>query len=175
MSKLVYEIKKLNGFVLGVGYLKDKFLKEMDKNPNIEVDLLTNNEAASSKIELKKSEKKKKGKNVSIKKIKKIFKKRRPNYIICNVDDIESYLRYFVKDSISITNHAIYVFSDSKKSDLNDVKHKYERYIKDIDINDEYIVINTVGYKRNIFKNIWYFIIDTFVAIYDFIGTIIAG
>ena len=31
MSKLEYEIKNFKGFVLGVGYLKDKILKEINK------------------------------------------------------------------------------------------------------------------------------------------------
>ena len=35
MRKLRYEIKDLRGFVLGVGYINDSLLKEMNKNDYI--------------------------------------------------------------------------------------------------------------------------------------------
>lgn len=175
MSKLEYEIKNLKGFVLGVGYLKDKILKEMEKNDYIEVDLLTNDSPFISKKNINAIPKKQKGKKVSIKKIKKIFKKKRPDYIICNIDDVLSYLRYFVKDSLYITNNTIYIYSDSKNINLDDIYKRYKRYIDSIDNKDGYIIINTLNYKNKALKNIKYFVVDTLNIIYDFIGNILTG
>ena len=178
MRKLVYEIKDLKGFVLGVGYLKEKIMKEIDKNDLIEVDLLTNDDiVVSSKKTIKSdsNDKKKKGKSVSIKKLKKVFKKRRPDYIICNIDDVKAYLKYFIKDSMYITNQAIYVYSDSKDTDLNDILKRYRRYIDTVEYDNEYILINTTNYHSNMFKNIYYFIIDSFINLYEYIGSFLAG
>ena len=93
--------------------------------------------------------------------------------VICNIDDVMNYLKYFVKDSLYITNERIYIYSESKKNDLTNIEKKYRRYINDVVNGDEYIIINTINYKRNIFKNLWYYIVDTFTSIYDFIGNIL--
>ena len=180
MRKLIYEIKDLKGFVLGVGYLKDKILSEMNKNDYIEVSLLTNdiNSAVyKSAVDKKTRKKRKKGKSVYIKKIKKTFRKHRPDYIICNVDDVETYLKHFVKDSTYITNQKIYIFSEEKKVDLDIVASKYKRYVNEdaITINKEYIIVDTTNYSYNPFKNAWYIVVDSFTAIYDFIGNILAS
>ena len=175
MRKLEYEIKNMKGFVLGVGYLKDKILKEINKNDFIEVDLLTNDYPLILNKSEKINKKNKKGKKISIKKIKKVFKRKRPNYIICNIDDVIGYLKYFIKDSLYITNYKIYVYSNSKKVKLDEIVKRYERYINTIEDYGEFFVINTTNYKNNIFKNIKYYVIDSLNAIYDFIGAIIAG
>ena len=177
MSKLVYEIKSFKGFVLGVGNLKDKIIKEIEKNDYIEVDLLTNESVSINKKKkfVNIDFKKKKGKSVSIKKLKKVFKNKRPDYIICNIDDVYNYTKYFIKDSMYITNNSIYVYSESKNIDLKEIEKKYKRYIDNVEYNDDYIVINTTNYHSHIFKNMWYFIVDIFTAIYDYIGNLLAG
>ncbi len=180
MRKLVYEIKDFKGFVLGIGYLKDKILKEMDKNDYIEVSLLTSNFAEATKKSLVDKEirkRKKKGKTVYIKKLKKSFKYKRPDYIVCNINDVNNYLKYFIKDSLYITNQKIYIFSEGDKVELENIVKKYKRYINTVeyDPKNNYIIIDTSNYYNNIFKNAWYFIVDTFISIYDSIGNVLAG
>lgn len=178
MRKLRYEIKDLRGFVLGVGYINDSLLKEMNKNDYIKVDLLTSdflNATKKNMVDKEIRKKKKKGKTIYIKKLKKAFRHDKPDYIICNIDDVMNYLKYFVKDSLYITNERIYIYSESKKNDLTNIEKKYRRYINDVVNGDEYIIINTINYKRNIFKNLWYYIVDTFTSIYDFIGNILTN
>lgn len=175
MRKLIYEIKDLKGYVLGVGILKNKILTELNKNDYVEVNILTNNNIsipASSKL---KPDSSKKGKKIVIKKLKKYFKKKKPDYIICNIDDVKSYLKYFVKDSLYITKQRIYIYSDSKDVDLKDIEKKYLRYTKSVEIINDAILIDTTNYNPNIFKNACYYFVDTLVAIYDFIANVIAS
>ena len=174
MFKYKKIIKDLNGFVLGVGYLNNKIIDAINKNNNIEVDLLSNNSLASDKNMLDKKTRKN-GKRVNIKKLKKLFRHKKPDYILCNVDSVNKYLKYFIKDSLYITKNKIYIYSDSNNIDLDDLAKKYKRYVSDVTIDKECIVIDTINYKRNIFKNIWYYIVDTFVNLYEIIGTVLAG
>ena len=176
--KLINEFKNLAGSVLGIGYINDKYLKELNKNDAISVDLLTSNLASATKKSLVAKEirkDKKKGKSVYIKKIKKVFKRHKPDYIICNVDDVNNYLKSFIKDSLYITKDKLFIFSEENKVDLDELFNKYKRYNKSIEKKDKYLIIDNTNYKNNILKNIWYYIIDTFIAIYDYIGTILAS
>ena len=42
MKNVLYDIKKMNGFVLGIGNLSKNILDEFNKNPNIGVSIISN-------------------------------------------------------------------------------------------------------------------------------------
>lgn len=174
MFKYKKIVKNLSGFVLGVGYLNNSILTEINKNNNIEVDILSNNSLLTD-MNMIDSNVSKKGKRVNIKKLRKSFRNKKPDYILCNVDSINKYLKYFIKDSLYITRNKIYIYSDSNETELEDIFKKYKRYHDDVILEKDLIIINTINYKRNIFKNIWYYIVDSFVNLYEAIGNILAG
>lgn len=176
MSKLAYDIKNLKGYVLGVGILNDKILTCLEKNDYVEVNILTNNNIEiPKKSKLNNNEQSKKGKKIIIRKLKKYFKYQKPDYIICNVDDVLKHLKYFVKDSLAITKDKIYIYSNSSNVSLEEIAKKYRRYTKDVQILNDYILINTVNYKSRLFKNMFYYVIDTLQSLYNVISNVLTS
>lgn len=175
MNELVYEIKKLNGYILGVGNLSDKILKEFLKNDFIEVNLLTNDNIKLPVNTKFSNIKKKNGKSIKISKLKKYFKTKRPDYIICNVNDVKDYLKHFIKDSLYITNEKIYIYTENNEIDLDVIFKRYRRYNVDVVKGKKNIVVDSSNYKSNIFKNIYYYIVDSFINLYDYISTILTS
>ena len=176
MKNIRYEIKNFKGFVLGIGSFDDKFLSEVMKNDNISFSILSSNESMG--VNSKKKSKlidKKKNKAISVKKIKKVFKKNRPNYTIIDINEVKNYLKTFVKDSLYITNCKLYISTSNKDIDMDDIYKLYKRYNKKITKDADYIIIDMTGYKNNIFKNIFYYIIDTFVNLYYFISNVLTS
>ena len=78
-------------------------------------------------------EKKGNYKNFYITQLRKKYKKKKINYIICNIDKMDKYLKIFIKDSIYINNNIIYLFSYNKNYNFNKVIKKYNRYNVKID------------------------------------------
>lgn len=177
MKNVLYDIKKMNGFVLGIGNLSKNILDEFNKNPNIGVSIISNENYSfeSGTVEKKKKRKKKKGKNINLKKLKKYFKKNKPDYIVCNISDINDYLKYFIKDSLFITKNKIYIYSTEEHIDLTEIKDKYSRYNVSVKYQKKSLIIDTKDYKKSRVKNILYFIKDTLSDIYNFIGNVITG
>lgn len=166
-SELARIIKQFNGNVLGIG-LDDKLVKEIGKNNCIkECNLLSN-------VKSGKGFKKKKVKNeISIYKIRKYFKKKSVDFVICNYDSINKYLKTFVKDSIYINSFKIYYYGN----DLDDVIKKYQRYNTKIEVikkkNYTIIEIDTSLAKNNIFKELIYSIIDFTSYVIELIGDVL--
>lgn len=169
--ELANYIKTMSGNVLGFNIDDDKLINELNRNNNIiECNLLSD----------KNSNIKGKGKSkiVNIKKIKKQFKKKKIDYIISDVEAIDSYLKTFIKDSIYINKNMIYIYT-IKGYDYTNIVNRYKRYKIDIKINecsDGYIIVLNVGNKKtNYFKDKWYYIIDTLVNFVDLIGDVMAS
>ena len=85
------------------------------------------------------------------------------------------YYKYFIKDSIYISNNKIYVYFD-KKIDKEFIISKYKRYnvkIKDAKIKNGYLLeIDASKAKNKFFKDELYFISDTMYNIAEFIGNL---
>lgn len=176
MSKLAYDIKNLKGYVLGVGILNDKILTALEKNDFVDVNILTNNNIEipkKSKLNIQSNEKK--GKKIIIKKLKKYFKHHKPDYMICNIDDVKKYLKYFIKDSLYITKDKIYIYSNNLDLSLEEIARKYKRYTKKVEIFNDYVLIDTTNYQPSLFKNMFYYIIDSLLFLYNFISNILTS
>ena len=162
MNKRLLEIiNNLKGTLLGIGLNDDQLLDAIEKNDDIYTCyLLTNISKTGKKFSMTKRGKNKK---INIKKIKKHFKKKSLNTIICNFDIIKQFQRSFVPNSVYLNNGTLYIYG--KKENLENLKLKYQRYTKDIDIevvDDQYIMkINNQNTKNNFFK-------DTLFKIKDF-------
>ena len=171
-KELIKIIKKLSGSVLTIG-LDDELINELEKNSKI-LELDEINLTSRKKGEVKRSNLKGlKGKKINIKKLRKIYNKKRTNYILCNYEILKRYMRYFIKDSVYINNKTLYLYGTSIK-DVKNIITKYKRYnvlIKPTENKDYFILeIDNSNSKNNFFKDILYFIFDTFELISDLIG-----
>ncbi|MDD4718874.1 MAG: hypothetical protein PHY00_03540 [Bacilli bacterium] len=145
-------IPKLKGKILIIGFDYDKLNQAINKNNNITYcDFL--NSVSNNK------EKATSGLTLNIRKLKKKYKKKKLDYILVNMDEVNKYINYFIKDSIYICQKKIYVFNNTNP----DLIKQYKRY--DVDINnkliDNLIEIDTTNAKNKILMDKVYFISDT--------------
>jgi len=171
MYKSLYSIiSDMSGFVLAIG-VDDKLVEKIDKNKNI-----TNCDALNYVSNKNSKEKGKKLKKISIKNLRKIYKKKNVDYIICNYEHINKFLNTFVKDSVYINKTKLYFYGDIDKELI---LKKYQRYDTKIDIKDYkdtcIIEIDNTNSKNNKLKEIKYGIVDGFNHIIEVIGDILMG
>jgi len=165
-------IKTFKGNVLAIG-IDEKLSKKIDINENIiKCDIL--NYIANKKE--KKIAKQKKVKTIDIKKLRKIYKKKKIDYIICEYSQIEKYLNTFVKDSVYINSSKLYFYGKINKELL---LKKYRRYTDKINITtkkDEYIIeIDNTDTKNNKIKEFGFSVVDKVNSLIEIIGDILMG
>ena len=169
-KELIKIISDIEGFVLAIG-IDDKMANAVDKNDKIvKCDILN---YFSKKEEKGKA---KKQKTINIRNIRKIYKKKKVDYIVCNYTQIQKYLKTFVKDSIYINKTKLYYFGEL---DEELIIKKYKRYNTKIEIkkykNDSIIEIDNSKAKNNILKEFIYKIVDGFNNFVEVIGDILMG
>ncbi len=167
-------IKNFSSSVLYIGN-DDEISKYLEKNENItSLDVLSNKKSTS------KAKRKifKKNKTVNINKLRKRYKNKSIDYIICDYNIILPYIRKFIKSSVFISKNKIYFYGDVDLSIIN----KYKRYNCNINIinnkKNKIIEIDNINFKTNIFKNILYLIYDIadfFIYLVELIGDILMG
>lgn len=143
----------MQGSLLGIGFDDDQILDAIEANDNIQTCfLLTPKNSNSKKFNMTKHGRNKK---ISIKKIKKYFKKKSIDNVICKYETIKSFYRSFIPNSIYINKGTLYVYG--KKEDLENLKPKHQRYTNDIEItktDDGYIMkINNQNTKNKFIKD----------------------
>ncbi len=168
-STLVKYVKNMSGSVIGVGINDEDILNAFNKNSKIKsVDLLQsfNNKIDSNKLFGF-------NKRISVKSLRKKYKKKRIDYMLVNANTVEKYLKHFIKDSIYINNDKIYYFSKTKNI-LNLIAKRYSRYTKDYEIikcDDGFILkINTKNTKNKFILDKLYYISDTLYNVSDMIS-----
>lgn len=150
MKNKLYEIiSKLDGYVFCVGADDQKVLDIIDNNKNVQKCLLFN-----IKKFIKSEEKtKEKNKKISVKKVKKLFKKEKANYIVCNISDIDSNLKTFIVDSLLISNKKIYYYGSYDYEFLEKIYKKFNVKTKLFKFDDEFILeIDNKTTQISIFK-----------------------
>ena len=164
MKELKKIIKNLGGNVLGIG-LSEDLIKEIENNDKIiNCNLLNPYIKRKKKFSLF-------NKTIKIKKIRKIFKKKKIDYIICNYDEINNYFNTFVKDSVYIKKKKIYYFGNV---DIDLVKYKYGRYDTNIIIKNKNLVeIDNSKAKNNFLKDNYYRLKDFKDRLIELIGDIL--
>lgn len=173
MKRLLDDIKIFEGNVTLVGVNDNKIKKNLSKNKNINIFELNRPERGkifSKKKKLKSSS----GKKVSIKKFRKIFKKKSVEYLIIDLNNVFDYYKYMASNSIYICNKKIYIYGDSDYLTAKDVAKKFKRYTKNIEciqIDNEYLVIvDCKNTKYRYFKEKFYLAIDSFLNLGDMIS-----
>lgn len=164
MKELKKIIKNLDDNVLGIG-LSEDLIKEIENNDKIiNCNLLNPYIKGKKKFSLF-------NKTIKIKKIRKIFKKKKIDYIICNYDEINNYFNTFVKDSVYINKKKIYYFGNV---DIDLVKYKYGRYDTNIIIKNKNLVeIDNSKAKNNFLKDNYYRLKDFKDRLIELIGDIL--
>lgn len=170
-SNIKKYIKNMTGTVIGVGIDNKEIIETIDKNNKILVCDLLNSINING---INKSNKKKK----YVKKLRKKYKKKNVNYIIVNSNEINRYLKTFVRDSIYINDTEIYYYMD-KTYDIENITKRYKRYNTEIEVikceDGNIIKINTSKAKNKFFKDKFYYIVDTLSNIADIIGDILVS
>ena len=125
-------VNKMKGSLLGIGITDTAILDAIEKNNDIHTCFILSNLSLTGK----KFSMTKRGRNkkVNIKKIKKQFKKKSLDNIICNYDIIKQFQRSFVPNSIYLNNGYLYIYGS--KTEIENLKQKYQRYTNDITINE---------------------------------------
>lgn len=161
MNKQILEIiENLKGSLLGIGLEDETLLDAIEENENIKTCyLLSNLSLTGKRFSITKHGKSKK---INIKKIKKQFKKKSLDNIICNFDIIKQFYRSFIPNSIYLCNKTIYIYGN--KEELEKLKIKYQRYTNKIEIKekeDNHIMkIDVQNTKNHFFKDFSYKITD---------------
>ena len=167
-------IKKIEGNIIGVG-LDPMLLDGFNKNKRVNVYTINR---AKSKFGFGKSKKRttSSGRTINIKKLYKYFKKDTIDYIIGDIEEVNDYLKYFIRDSIYLCKKKIYLYGN-KDIDIELIIKRYKRYKLNIELKefkDSYLlIIDTSNKKINFIKNKLYFITDTLYNIVDFISNIL--
>ena len=104
MENLIEYIKKMDGSTVGIGIDNEKIKNAIQNNDNIKTCYLLEEGPSFSKKKFKIFEK---SKTVNIKKIKKVFKKKRIENLICNYKTIKPFLKTFVRDSVFINKEKL--------------------------------------------------------------------
>lgn len=160
-NKILEIVSQLKGSLLGVGITDTNILDAIENNDDIHTCyILSNLSLTGKKFSMTKHGRSKK---INIKKLRKKFKKKSLNNIICNYDIIKQFQRSFVPNSVYLNNGYLYIYG--KKKEIESLKQKYQRYTNDIEIienKDGFIMkINNQNTKNNFFK-------DTLFKIKDF-------
>lgn len=174
-SYLCERIKEMRGNFLSVGSLSDALNKAVNDNDKLlKCYVLEKNFKSFGK---KKFIIRNRSKKVNIKKIKKVFKKKRIDNIICDFDIVRGFTKTFVRDSVYINKGKLYIYG--RKDDLEGIKNKYLRYTKDIvlkKVGSRYIlIVDNTNTKNNKFKDIGYWWADTFTNFIDILTLILVN
>ena len=114
MEKFILnEIKKMEGTLLGIGLHNEKFLSAIKKNKKIIICNFLNEPKKGFKK--KKFQVNERSRTVNIKKLRKIFHRKKTDNIICNLKVIKPFLKSFVKDSVYINRKTLYIYGNKNE------------------------------------------------------------
>jgi len=175
-NKLEDIIKKIEGNVLSI-CLDDKLMDALGSNNNINLYSIDSNQTSGLFTNKKKNKRKtNKGKIINIKKLRKYINKKSVNYMFCNMNEMFTYYKYFIKDSIYLNNNKLYIYGD-KNIDKELIVKNYKRYNVEVEYTDYksgfIIIVDNTNSKTNIIKDILYFIKDTLYNIAEVIGNLL--
>lgn len=167
-QELTLQAKKLVGCLLGIGINNDQLMQAIQNNDQIKNCDFLNSLAVGPVINGPKL------KIININKLRKRYKKKRINYLICNYSEIKSYLKTFIKDSIYITSQTIYLFGTKSEIDFNLVMKRYKRYavqISKLEYKETFILIIDVSKaKNNKIMDFFYYINDSFYNVIELLS-----
>ena len=174
-ENIIKKINNMKGSLLGIGIDDTNLLDAIEKNDKIDLCyILSNGGTTSKKFKLFKKGRTKK---IKIKKLKKYFRKKSIDNILCDYNVVKKYYKTFVPNSIYINKGKLLIYGNIKE--LEKIKEKYERYTDNIKIektNKSFIlIIQGKNVKTNIFKTNFYKIKDSFNDGLDYLTEFLAN
>lgn len=174
-KELLKIINELKGTLLGIGLSDTKFLDAIEENDDIvNCYILSNRSLTGKKFSLTK---KGRSKKVNIKKLKKKFKKKSIDTVICNFETIKLFQRFFVPNSIYINKGTLYIYG--QKENLENIKLKYQRYTNKIELKSynggSILIIDNQTTKNNFFKDLLFRYKDFWVEVLDLITELLVN
>lgn len=157
-------IKSLEGSVVAFGFKTEKFNSILNSNAKITTfDVLDG-------ITKKRKEEKGKQKTININSLRKKYKKKRINTILIDVDVMDKYMIYLIKETIYIGKDKIYLFGSNENVEKYLTKYKrYNIISEEKEYNNKLIAkIDITGAKNKKIKDQLYIIkdkLDSFLAI----------
>ncbi len=120
-----------------------------------------------------------KKKNINLNKLKKIFKYKKIDFVLCDYEVIKGYLRHFIRNSIYITRKDIYFVGDAKTTSIDELAYRYNRYgIKtNIECDNNLFIFKAIINDNNTiwYKSIVYYFRDLGYDILELIGDVMAS
>lgn len=164
-------IDNLSGNIVLCGITDYDVYKRIDKNNKIKE--IYNLE---KKYKINRQEQINGIKSIKLKKIKKELKNNL-DYLLCDVNGINTYLRQVVHNTYDTFNKQIILYGILDEYDVDRLIYKYKRYYKKIDkkiFGDSFIlIIDTNSESISSFKKGFNNFIDDIRDIFDAIGTIL--
>lgn len=173
MEKLTDIVKKFSGNVVCIGVTDGAIVKRLNANKAVSVYMIER-DLKKSIFSRRKKAKVNGGKKVNMKKLRKTFKKKSVDYIICNLNEVYDYFKYFIYDSVYINKKKLYIYGDSKYIDPNRLAKRFTRYRAKVEVtssgNSFLIVVDNSSSHGNWLQSKWYILIDSFHNLGDMIS-----
>lgn len=168
------KMKKLNNELMAIAKHLNGVLLVIGVEDQLVLETILNNHKITNCDTLNLIDKKTKYvKEISSKKLKKHYKKKRIDNIICNYKHIASNSRYFIRNSVYINRENIYLYCNDTV-DYETVIKKYKRYNTNVKVttfdNQILLTINTSKSKNHPIKDIFYLIKDIYASFIDLIS-----
>lgn len=174
MQKLAEIVKTFKGEVLCIGVEDTSILKALSHNNQVNVFTL-DRKISTGLFFKKKKVKTKSGKKVNMTKMRKSFKKKSIDYMVCDINSIYDYFKYFIYDSVVINKKKLYLYGYSKYLDPNTLAKRFERYHAKVEVSSQgnqfLLIIDNENSKGNWLKAKWYVLVDSFHNLGDLIST----
>ncbi len=172
-KQIISSLEYIKGDILGIG-ISDDMAKTFKQKDNIH-NLYTINERINNKSDDLPEQSV--DEQFDIKKLNKYFTNKQLDYTICNLDVLNTYFPYFIKNIINLNDEKILFYGNKDKFDYETLIKQLKRYHSKVDYIDcgEYflIIIDTKDIIVSSKQKIIYLINDLFVAWFDRIGNIL--
>lgn len=176
-EKIIKELKKMEGSLLGIG-IDDKLLLDIiEENDKIDLCYILSNKSNGESSKKFKLFKNGRNKTVNIKKLKKYFKKKSIGNVICDYNVLKKHIRSFIPGSVYINSGKLYIYGNV--SELKELDEKYKRYTNDVKLEKKgksfLLIVDNSKTKNNFIKDILYQLSDLFNDGLDFLTELLSN
>ncbi|MBS7021054.1 MAG: hypothetical protein KH135_04195 [Firmicutes bacterium] len=171
-KQLIEIVKNAQGNLIGIGIDSKFVLEEIEKNEQI-----TNCHLLDSIDTTPIDGKRRRTKSLKVKKFRRKFKKKRTDLILCRIQSIDKYWKYFIRDSVYITKGQVVYYGTKEEFTIEkeEFLKRYRRYPKtEVTFLEDkegimiYVTMNDA--KTHRIRDFFYMIKDTFYNVSQLLG-----
>ncbi len=175
-DKILNIIDNMAGSLLGIGIDDDSMLEKIENNKKIDLCYILSNGGSKNNKKFKLF-KKGRDKKINIKKLKKFFKKKSIDNVLCDYNVIKKFSRNFMGGSVYINKGKLYIYGNIQ--DLKNLKERYERYTKDVELiknsKSFILIVNNQKTRSTAFRDSIYKMTDFFNDSLDYLTEILTN